>query len=171
MNIYYNSVGANATFLLNIPPTNEGLFHENDVKRLGEIGSCINRNFGNSLTSDAAVTYNGSDIKALIRSDDYDTYFIAEENTAVITASWDRPVIIGHIVLKENILKSQRVERFDIEAKINGGFERVYENTVIGYKRIVRLDNIDTDCIRVRITDSRTEPTLAFIGIYEGSRS
>ena len=39
MHIYYNSVGGNATFLLNIPPTNEGLLHENDVKRLREIGA------------------------------------------------------------------------------------------------------------------------------------
>ena len=38
IHIYMNSVGGNATFLLNIPPTNEGLFHENDVKRLEEIG-------------------------------------------------------------------------------------------------------------------------------------
>ncbi|MGB4647995.1 MAG: alpha-L-fucosidase, partial [Acetivibrionales bacterium] len=38
INIYLNSVGGNATFLLNIPPTKDGLFHENDVKRLKELG-------------------------------------------------------------------------------------------------------------------------------------
>ena len=38
INIYYNSVGGNATFLLNIPPTKDGLFHENDVQRLCEMG-------------------------------------------------------------------------------------------------------------------------------------
>lgn len=32
-----HSVGGNATFLLNIPPTRDGLLHENDVKRLAEL--------------------------------------------------------------------------------------------------------------------------------------
>ena len=32
LDIYYNSVGGNATFLLNIPPTKSGRFHENDVQ-------------------------------------------------------------------------------------------------------------------------------------------
>ncbi len=64
--------------------------------------------------------------------------------------------------------KSQRVERFYIEARIHGRFERIYENTVVGYNRIVRADNISTDCVRIGITDSRTEPTLSFIGFYKG---
>ena len=41
IHIYYNSVGGNATFLLNIPPTREGIFHENDVKRLEEMGDYL----------------------------------------------------------------------------------------------------------------------------------
>lgn len=49
-----------------------------------------------------------------------------------------------------------------------GSFEKIYENTVIGYKRIIRIDNTRTDCLRINITDSRTAPTLAFIGIYKG---
>ena len=36
--IYIRSVGGNCTFLLNIPPTTSGLFHENDVRRLAELG-------------------------------------------------------------------------------------------------------------------------------------
>ena len=40
--------------------------------------------------------------------------------------------------------------------------------TVIGYKRIVPLNSISTKAVRIRITDSRTEPTLAFLGIYKG---
>lgn len=168
INIYYNSVGANATFLLNIPPTNEGLFHENDVRRLKQIGSFLEKAFADNITEAAKISCNGIDIKAKIITDSYDDFFIADETTAVITAEWDSPVNIGHIVLKENILKSQRVESFYIEARINGCFERIYENTVVGYKRIIRAVNITTDCIKINITDSRTEPTLSFIGIYKG---
>ena len=168
INIYYNSVGANATFLLNIPPTNEGLFHEKDVKRLSEIGEYLTKAFSENITETADIIYNGKSIKEKVIADSYDQYFIADNSTGSITLKWDAPVNIGHIVLKENIMKSQRVEHFSVEALINGSFEKIYENTVIGYKRIIRLDNIKTECLRINITDSRTEPTLSFMGIYKG---
>ena len=168
INIYYNSVGANSTFLLNIPPTNEGLFHKNDVKRLAEIGEYLSKAFAENIISQAYVSYNGSDIKSKILADSYDDFFIADTVTAVITVKWDASESIGNIILKENITKSQRVEHFEIEALINGSFKKIYENTVIGYKRIIRLDKIQTDCLRINITDSRTEPTISFIGIYKG---
>ena len=168
INIYYNSVGANSTFLLNIPPTNEGLFHKNDVKRLAEIGEYLSKAFAENIISQAYVSYNGSDIKSKILADSYDDFFIADTVTAVITVKWDASESIGNIILKENITKSQRVEHFEIEALINGSFKKIYENTVIGYKRIIRLDKIKTDCLRINITDSRTEPTISFIGIYKG---
>lgn len=168
INIYYNSVGANATFLLNIPPTNEGLFHKNDVKRLAEIGEYLRKAFAENIISQADVSYNGSDIKSKILADSYDDFFIPDTVAAVITVKWDAPESIGNIILKENITKSQRVEHFEIEALINGSFKKIYENTVIGYKRIIRLDNLKTDCLRINITDSRTEPTISFIGIYKG---
>ena len=55
MNIYNNSVGGNATFLLNIPPTPEGLLHENDVKRLTELGAYLQKAFGTDILPEAAA--------------------------------------------------------------------------------------------------------------------
>lgn len=75
---------------------------------------------------------------------------------------------MGCIVLKENILCSQRVESFSVEAELDGNYTEVYSGTIIGYKRIVPLKNIKTKRIRIKITDSRTEPALAFVGIYKG---
>lgn len=88
--------------------------------------------------------------------------------TAEFTAKWNSPVTVGNIVLKENILCGQRVESFTVEAERNGEFTEIYSGTVIGYKRIVPLKNLHTTAIRIKITDSRTEPTLAFLGIYKG---
>lgn len=165
--VYNNSVGGNATFLLNIPPTREGLFHENDVKRLEELGEYIKNTFRTNILKDAALSSDSGSIEAA-RTDDYDTYYAADKNTAEINARWSGPVTIGCIVLKENILCGQRVESFTVEAERDGDFTEVYKGTVIGYKRIVPLNNIVTSRIRIRITDSRTEPALAFIGIYKG---
>ena len=48
----------------------------------------------------------------------------------------------------------------------DGELKTVYEGTVVGHKRIVPLENITTDTIRIRITDSRREPMISFMGIY-----
>ena len=172
IHIYNNSVGGNATFLLNIPPTNEGLFHENDVKRLEEIGAYLKAAFKKNLLENAEVTADsceeGFGIPG-VRTDDYDTYYAAEKgrNTAEITVRWKEAVKVGNIVLKENILCSQRVESFAVDAFVDGEWKEIYRGTVIGYKRIVPVEALKTDSIRIRITDSRMEPTIAFLGVYE----
>ena len=174
--IYYHSVGGNATFLLNIPPTREGLFHDNDVKRLEELGRYLESAFHKNLLETAQLSADGHegshDIDA-VRTDDYEKYFYGKKGctTAAITAKWDKPVCIGNIVIKENILCSQRVESFAVDIFANGTFKEIYRGTVIGYKRIVPLKSVTTDCLRIRITDSRTEPTVAFLGIYEAAAS
>lgn len=172
VNIYNNSVGGNATFLLNIPPTPEGLLHENDVKRLAELGEYLRRAFGENLLAEARISSNGINPEA-VRTDSYNKYFIAEKdkNTAVMTLSWNHPVSIGNIVLKENIRMGQRVESFTVEAGLNGTFTDVYNGTVIGYKRIFQLNGISADTVRISITDSRTEPTVSFIGAYKAFES
>ena len=169
VHIYNNSVGGNATFLLNIPPTRDGLFHENDVKRLAELGEYIRDMFCTNLLENAVLSCDSGDIETA-RTDDYGEYYIPLKGrtTAEIIAEWSSPVTVGCIVLKENILCSQRIENFIVEAELDGGFTEIYRGTVIGYKRIVPLKNIVTSRIRIRITDSRTEPTLAFLGIYQG---
>ena len=169
VHIYNNSVGGNATFLLNIPPTPDGLLHENDVKRLGELGKYLERAFRTNLLNNAALSSDGENIEA-VRQDNYSEYFSAPKGhtTAEITAEWASPVNVGNIVMKENILLGQRVESFTVEAEVDGEFTEVWQGTVIGYKRIVPLKNITAKAIRIKITDSRTEPTLAFLGTYEG---
>lgn len=169
IHIYNNSVGGNATFLLNIPPTKEGLLHENDVKRLEEIGEYLKRAFAENLLEQAEISSDSGDASA-VRIDNYKEYFVADKgrNTAEITAKWNSPVNIGNIVIKENILCGQRVESFTVEAEQDGSFAEVYNGTVIGYKRIVPLGCLKTKAIRIKITDSRTEPTIAFLGIYKG---
>ena len=174
INIYMNSVGGNATFLLNVPPTNEGLIHENDVKLLKEIGLYLERSFQYNLTENAILlsdTHADGHSIDTTRIDSYDQFFMTEKgNTnASIAIKWNAPVQIGNIVLKENICCSQRVERFEVEALIDGIYIKIYNGTVIGYKRIIPLGEIETKEIRIKITDSRTEPTISFIGVYKSN--
>jgi alpha-L-fucosidase len=174
LHIYYNSVGGNAMYLLNIPPTKEGLIHKNDVKRLQEIGDYLNRAFETNILETAKISADSSakDYEIdNVRVDDYQTYYKTNDGVtdSIIDISWEAKQTIGHIVLKENILCSQRIEHFTIEALLDGEYKTIYEGTVVGYKRIVKLNSVETDKIRIHITDARVAPTLSFLGIYKAS--
>ena len=170
IDIYEKSVGGNATFLLNIPPTNEGLFHENDVARLHEMGEYIRRSYGVNLTDTAELTASpaaaGHGIACVRRDDDSCYLPAAEDGTAEITLRWPEEQSIRRVVLKEQITLSQRVERFTIDAWKDGAWQPAAEGTVIGHKRIVALASIRTAALRIRILDARVAPTVRFIGVY-----
>lgn len=139
--IYESSVGGNAAFLLNIPPTPEGLIHENDAARLRELGTYLRETYRRNLAEEAQVT-RGPDTVQLL---------------------WPEPVKASRIVLMEDITQSQRVEAF---AVFDGGGTEIYSGTVIGYKKIVPLENCVTDRLTIRILSSRMEPRLKFTGVY-----
>lgn len=169
--IYYGSVGGNATFLLNIPPTREGLIHENDRKRLHEMGEYLREAFRTNLLeegtlqSDCGLKDHG--IEA-VRTDSYDTWFQTRdgETACTIDIMWPDKQTIRHIVIKENILLSQRVEAFTVEAKTAEGMREISRGTVVGYKKIIPVDGVETEQIRIRILDARVAPAISFIGIY-----
>lgn len=172
IHIYENSVGGNGTFLLNIPPTKDGLFHENDVKRLYEFGEYLKNSYGNNLLENAKLQCEeekaGNRIES-VRTDSYDTYFTTEDGqrTCQIVVNFSKAETIRRIVLKENITKSQRIESFRIWVKENEDMKIAYEGTIVGYKKIVVLNEMKTETLVIEITDSRVAPTLSFIGIYD----
>lgn len=139
--IYESSVGGNAAFLLNIPPTPEGLIHENDAARLRELGTYLRETYRRDLAEEAQVTRRSDTVQLL----------------------WPKPVKASRIVLMEDIAESQRVEAF---AVFDGGGAEIYAGTVIGYKKIIPLESCVTDRLTVRILSSRMEPHLKFVGVY-----
>jgi alpha-L-fucosidase len=172
MHVYLGSVGGNGTFLLNIPPTPDGLLHANDVRRLHEIGDTLRDWFRDNLLTraDASLTADAcapgfEPEKAL--SDGYDGCFKTEDGVtgATLVMRWDEPVAFRHVVLKEDLRYSQRIERYAIDVMENGEWECRHEGSVVGYKRIVPLE-ARAQAVRVRILDSRVSPTLAFVGVY-----
>ena len=167
--VYMRSVGGNATFLLNIPPTNEGLFHENDVRTLEELGNYLRAAFAENLVPDSTLSCSSAKSDCGIENvitDSYDSWYMPESREAEITVQLPQTEKIGYVVIKENILKSQRIERFAVDVWENGEYHEVYSGTTVGYKRIVQLKGVATDSVRIRILDSRTEPTVSFIGVY-----
>jgi len=172
LKIYYNSVGGNASLLLNIPPDKRGLFHENDVKRLQELGTALSMDFKNNLAIYsnfyASETLDDiHDIKNVINEDNY-TFWCPKPETekAVIDIDLMEQQTFNKIMLKEHIQIGQRIEEFVIEFQNKGNWEVFYKGTVVGYKKICRFSPVTARLLRISINKSRWFPTLSFMGIY-----
>ena len=170
ISIYEKSVGGNATFLLNIPPTNEGLFHQNDVKRLQEIGAYLRESYGRNLadeaTLEASPAADGHPIDAARMADEAYYMPAADEGWTEIILRWPEKKRIHRVVMMEQIRMSQRVESYAIDVLRGGEWQPAAEGLVIGHKRIEVLQPTETEALRIRITDARTAPTIRFIGVY-----
>ena len=85
----------------------------------------------------------------------------------IIEKRFDDTCFTKETALKENIKKSQRIEAFRILTVHDGSEKCIFEGTVVGYKKIALLDQIQTKELVIEIIDSRVAPTLSYIGIFE----
>lgn len=172
LDIWYRSVGGNSTLLLNIPPDRRGLFHENDVQRLKEMGDYLRKTFANNLAENAVFSADSDDgyhLPSNMAADSYDAYYkpFDGENKVTISVKLEKIEKVTHVVIKEHIPMSQRIEQYVIEARLcDGNWREVNRGTTVGYKKIAKFDPVDTDEIRIRILDSRVCPIMSFVGIY-----
>ena len=169
LDIYEHSVGGNATFLLNIPPARNGRLHENDVNRLRELGESLKKTFSVNLLEKASLEADhweeGHEIDS-VREEGYDAFYKTEDGrkTAEITIRFPQRTGVSCMVMKENILLSQRIESFRIQDEKG---RTLYEGTTVGYKKIARFrENTEVESLHIHISDARVCPTLAFLGVY-----
>lgn len=157
--IYERSVGGNAILLLNLPPDNQGRFPEKDLKTLEETGRRIRETYGIDLLEGAKCP------KALL-DNDIDTYIkVKDGEDFVVTLPEKR--WINRIVLQEAIATvGERTERFAVDARIDGEWKEIATSTNIGHKRILRVNDMETDALRFRLLQSRAMVAISKISAH-----
>ncbi len=146
--MYERSVGGNAILLLNLPPDNQGRFPEKDLKTLEEAGRRIRETYGIDLLEGAKCP------KSLL-DNDIDTYIkVKDGEDFVVTLPEKR--WMNRIVLQEAIATvGERAERFAVDARIDGEWKEIATSTNIGHKRVLRVNDMETDALRFRLLQSR----------------
>ena len=165
--IYYSSVGMNASLLLNIPPDKRGLIHENDIKNLMALKKKIDTTFKLNLMEKAKISLKKKEAKKLIDgklATHYELQTNQKDSTILIT--FKKPQTFNRLLLQENIAMGQRVETFVFEKMEAGKWIEIAAGKTIGYKRILCFDEVTSSKVRIRITSTRANPLLAEIGIY-----
>ncbi len=149
--IYERSVGGNSTFLLNIPPNRDGRFSARDVETLREVGRRIRATYHTNLLA-------GADYPAQLKDSCDDTYILLTPAKKSVEVKLDTLVKINRIQLQESVTThSERVERFAVDALINGEWQELATSTNIGYKRIVRTPEVVVSGLRFRLLEARAD--------------
>ena len=172
--IYLTSVGRGSTLLLNIPPDQRGLIHENDLKSLQGFKLLLKNEFGNNLAKNAKATssaYRGNDeaySPEKTTDDDEETYWATDDDTISGTLELDlsESRTIKYVELQEYIKLGQRVKSFTIETRKGDQWTTVAKGTTIGYKRILKVEPIEAREIRITITDAKACPLISSIKVY-----
>ena len=173
--LYYRSVGHNATLLLNFPVDRNGLVHPVDSANAVNFYKNIQKQLANNLLAGVVPTVSderGGAYKAKAMTDgDYDTYWATNDGVVSATIEFTLPKAtkVNRMLLQEYIPLGQRVKSFTVEYNKDGEWLPVKlneETTTIGYKRLLRFETVETNQIRVNINDARACLTINNIEAY-----
>ena len=176
--LYYRSVGHNATLLLNFPVDRNGLINPIDSANAVNFHKLIQRELGNNLVAGMKPKVSnerGGQFAAQALTDgSWDTYWATSDGvtSADITFTFKKARKMNRIMLQEYIPLGQRVKKFAVEWLDKNGtwkaVEQGEETTTIGYKRLLRFLTVETKGLRVRILDSRGPICMNNMGVYYG---
>jgi alpha-L-fucosidase len=175
LNTWYTSVGRNAAFLLGLSIAPSGLIQDEDVKALMNLRKDLDREFAQNHAAAARVVADnvrGGDRTfgaEHVLDDTIDTYWATDDgvNKATLTLRFPEARRCNRLLLQEPIPLGQRVKAFRVGALMPDGWRDVIKATTIGYKRVVRFD--DVECRELRIHFETDAPCLAVgrVAVYE----
>lgn len=176
LEIYYKSIGRNASLLLNFPVDKRGLIHENDVAQLQKLTAKIKADFANDLAQAKKIRASherGKGYKATnVLDGKKTTYWAAPDGQveASLTIDFGTPTTFNRFLVQEYIALGQRIKAFTLEAQTDEGWKEIASETTIGYKRILRLPDVTASTIRLNIKDAKACPAISNIEVYHAPK-
>jgi F5/8 type C domain protein len=187
--MYLETVGRNATLILNCPPNKAGVLPEADVRVLKQLGTMLKNRLGNDLAKNAHIEVSNTRTAGAHRNyetanltdGDTKTYWATNDgvNNATITLTWDTPQTVRYVMLQEYIRLGQRIKSFKIETSTDGTTWKAaapgVTTTTVGYKRIIPLNGSTANsygngtsvkAVRITLTDSKACPTLSTLSVF-----
>ena len=175
--IYYKSVGRNAILLLNLPPDQRGLIHENDVRALKDFKKIIDETFSVDLAKGKTTSSNNYRMNhkkfapenAVDNSNE--TYWATDDAVfpAELTVKLTKEAQFDRILIQEPVKFGQRISRFEVEVQDKTGWKTVFKGTTIGYKRLLRIPPVTGTRVRLRIIEANNAPAISNFGLFQSS--
>lgn len=172
LDIWFASVGQNSLLLLNVPPDQRGLIHENDAAALKEFKAVrdviFNENLADGAKVEASSTAPGSKpANVLVRGLDKSWMPKKGEASSFLTFELTGEKTFDCLEMRENIRYGQRIEQFSLEVWKGERWREVTRATTIGYSRFLRFEPVTASKVRIRFIQSRSTPAIAFVALHK----
>ena len=175
MDLYLESVGRGASFLLNVPPNRRGLLSPEDVASLKGFREIVDATFPRNLAAESklrASNVRGGEamfgVQNLVDGRN-ETYWATDDavTTPELVAEWGKPLGISTIRVCEATELGQRIEAFAIDAWRESGWAQIAQGTSVGICRVIQLQTpIETAKVRLRVVKCPVSVALGEFGVY-----
>lgn len=173
LDIYYDSIGGNASFLINFPVDTRGLIHEKYVEQVLKLAKAVKADFENNLAKGIKISAtntrgNSKKYKAEnVIDGNKNTYWATDDIIqSSLVFDFKESTEFNRFLVQEYIQLGQRVKKFSLEALVENDWKEITAEATIGNKRILRFENQTATKLRFTIVDSKTCPLISNIEIY-----
>jgi len=174
-NKYFQSVGRNATWILNIPPDARGLICATDSMRVDSVNYLIYGTFRANLALGATITTNhprgaGYEPANLVDTAEA-TYYATPDNvyTDTIVVDLGGPKTFDVLMLREVIELGHRTTGWSIDYSSDNTTYTLLDTgkQSIGYKWLEKFNAVTARYVRLKITKGQACVALNTFGIYK----
>ncbi|MCB5538522.1 alpha-L-fucosidase [[Ruminococcus] lactaris] len=181
--MYFRSVGHNATLLLNVPPNNEGKVDKAIQDRVVEFGQNVQDTFKTNLAKADGTTITASNVRGNdidfkpgnAVDDDDATYWTTDNGTTSgsLTIKWDSAKRFDVVSIEEAIQNGQHINNYKVEYKENdnASWQTMESGVTVGSKRLIRTSPISATQVKITVgTSTGKVPQLSEVGVYKASK-
>lgn len=155
MDIWENSVGRGGQLMLGLAPNRHGLLPDADVKRLKEFGEALQARYGADKNLVHKHAFTDANASAAL-DNNRDTFWSAPEGSrnAVLEVDFSQPITFDHALTMEWLNDGQCVQKYAVEAWVNGAWTPVAKAEAIGHMKIDRFAPVTAAKVRLNILSS-----------------
>ena len=180
--MYFNSVGHNATLLLNVPPNNQGTVDKAILDRVTEFGNNIKETFKTNLAKAEGASVKVSEVRG--NDETFKPGNMVDENDETYWSTSDGKksgeilIDLGEkkdfdvVSIEEAIQNGQRINKYKVEYREgdSGDWSLLEEGSTIGAKRLCRTSEISAKQIKITVeTKDGRVPMISEVGVYKST--
>lgn len=180
--MYFNSVGHNATLLLNIPPNNQGTVDKAILDRVTEFGNNIKETFKTNLAKAEGASVKVSEVRGNDETfkpgnmidDNDETYWTTSDGnkSGEILVDLGEKKNFDVVSIEEAIQNGQRINKYKVEYREgdSGEWTLLEEGQTIGAKRLCRTREVSAKQIKITVeTKDGKVPMISEVGVYKST--
>ncbi len=174
MDLYYTSIGRGSPLDLGLAIAPTGEIRDIDAKALLKFKQQVDREFRDNLITRAKLSsseYRGNAPQFAadkVQDDETETYWATSDSIqkASLTIDFRKETTFNRLMMQEYLALGQRIHKFTAEALVDGEYIETASGTTIGYKRVLRFDDVTASKLRITLETDAPCLTLSNMGVY-----